>query len=74
MAEKARNITKYRIYSLEALACAYSQNPAFASDLADARCKMEERGCHFVDYHPFAYTQSELNFIKKELLMLFQNS
>lgn len=74
MAEKVRNMMKYRIYNENALRKVYSYITDFAKDIDEARNKMEGAGCHFVDYSPFAYTQRELNYIMKELHQMYPDS
>ena len=74
MTEKVRNILKYRIYSDEALLQAYAKMPNFAINMNDARSKMIAGGCKFVNYVPFAYTQQELEFIRKELHQMYPDS
>lgn len=74
MVEKVRAIMKYHIYSETALRYAYTVLPNFAKDIDGARVKMEKAGCHFVDYVPFAYTQSELDHIREELHQMYPGS
>lgn len=74
MADKVRNMRKYRVYSEAALQETYSHMPNYAVNVDDARNKMIANGCKFVNYVPFAYTQEELDFVLKELHQMYPNS
>lgn len=63
MADKVRNIKRYRIYSEDALQEALSKMPDFAKDITEARDMMTRTGAKFVDFIPFAYTEDELLLI-----------
>ena len=74
MTEKVRSMMKNRIYSENALLDAYSIMPNIADNIDDARSKMIARGCKFVNNVPFAYTQQELDYIRKELHQMYPDS
>lgn len=74
MTEKVKNILKYRLYSVSALKEAYARHASIAPSLNDARDIMLGRGCNFVDFHPFAYTGKELEFINNELHLMYPDS
>ena len=63
MAEKVRVMKKYKIYSLNGLKKAYELNKEFADTLENARQRMENTGCTFVNHLPFAYTKDEIHYI-----------
>lgn len=63
MAEKVRVMKKYKIYSLNGLKKAYELNKEFADTFENARQRMENTGCTFVDHLPFAYTKDEIHYI-----------
>lgn len=63
MAEKVRNMRKYRIYSEQALRLAYEKTKGLNHPLDEARDMLVNVGCTFVDKLPFAYTDKELKYI-----------
>ena len=48
--------------------------PDYAVSVDEARGKMIAYGCKFVNYVPFAYTQQELEYIRKELHQMYPGS
>lgn len=60
MVEKILAMKKKRIYSLQNLEKVYNSNPNFADSLQHAKQIMEKEECTFVDYLPFAYSNSSL--------------
>ena len=61
IAEKVRNIRKYRIYSEEALQIAYEKEGERGLSIDETRKALEDKGCTFVKRLPFSYTVKELN-------------
>ena len=62
MAEKVRNMRKYRIYSEDGLRQAFNRGPIEMS-FDEARQELERMGCTFVKKLPFAYTEKEIVYI-----------
>ena len=62
MAEKVRNMRKYRIYSEEGLRLALDRI-SVEMGFDEARQKLEQIGCTFVNKLPFAYTEKEIVYI-----------
>lgn len=71
MAEKVRNMKKYRIYSIESLQEVYERNYSIAPTLDEARRLMENSGCTFVEKLPFAYTENEIEYINEEFKRMY---
>ena len=65
MAEKVRNMRKYRIYSEEGFRVAYEKSGLFSLDINDLRMRLVQSGCTFVDKLPFAYTEKEIDYINE---------
>ncbi len=63
MAEKVRNMRKYRIYSEEGLRLAFDKTEIPEMSLEDARKTLTQDGCTFVNRLPFAYTKKEVEYI-----------
>jgi len=74
MTKKVRKMGKDRVYSESALQEAFSHMPDYAVSVDEARGKMIAYGCKFVNYVPFAYTQQELVYIRKELHQMYPSS
>lgn len=63
MAEKVRNMRKYRIYSEEGFRIAYDKVGLSNQDRTDIRNQLIQNGCTFVEKLPFAYTSKEIDYI-----------
>lgn len=74
MAGKVRVMKKYKIYSLNGLKKAYELNKEFADTLENARQRMENTGCTFVDHLPFAYTKDEIHYITSLYYKMYPGS
>lgn len=65
MAEKVRNMRKYRIYSEEGLRLAFEKTDGRGMSLEVARKELEKTGCSFMKELPFPYTQEEVRYINE---------
>lgn len=63
MAEKVRNIRKYRIYSDEGLRLAFEKSDNGGLTLEEVRGCLIDSGCSFIDKLPYAYTMKETRYI-----------
>lgn len=62
MAEKIREMSKYRIYGENSFKKSYI-HLKYDVSYEFAKKALEERGCHFYSTSPFKYTDSELEYI-----------
>lgn len=65
MAEKVRNMRKYRIYSEDGLRRAYEKTDGINMSLEVARIELINDGCTFVNKLPFAYTDKKIVYINE---------
>lgn len=63
MAEKVRNMRKYRIYSEEGFSVACNKMGISMLDVTNVRNHLIQDGCTFVEKLPFAYTDKESDYI-----------
>ena len=74
MAEKVRNMRKYRIYSEDGLRRAYEKTDGINMSLEVARIELINDGCTFVNKLPFAYTDKEIVYINELYRKMYPNN
>lgn len=63
MAEKVRNMRKYRIYSEKGFRIAYDKVGLLRENIIEVHNQLIHDGCTFVEGLPFAYTGMEIDYI-----------